>query len=99
MFFPLLFFSELVSCHPVSVNNSLSDGHKSKRTQHYIELCLKLQDAVKRPRVRCLSEEMSQKASRHVSLPKFHQFPFIYGLIESTNKLIRFEFFPLYFCR
>lgn len=60
-------YSELVSCHAVSVNNSSSDGHKSKRVQyHYIELCLQLQDALKRPRVRCTNEDMAQKATRHV---------------------------------
>lgn len=61
------FCSELMSCHPVLANNNPSDNHKSKRPQHYIELCLNLQDAVKRPLVRCLNEEMAQRASRHVS--------------------------------
>lgn len=60
--------SELVSCHPVSVNNSINEANKAKRAQqqHYIELCLQLPDGEKKPRVRCLNEEMSQKASRHV---------------------------------
>lgn len=48
-------------------NNSSSDSHRSKRAQHYIELCLSLQDAVKRPRVRCLNEDMAQRAARHVN--------------------------------
>lgn len=69
MMFFFFHCSELISCHPVSVNNSTSEGHKSKRAQHYIELCLNLQDAVKRPRVRCSNEEMAQRAARHVSLP------------------------------
>lgn len=56
-----------MSCHPILINNNPSDGHKSKRAQHYIELCLNLQDAVKRPLVRCSNEEMAQRASRHVS--------------------------------
>lgn len=61
--------SELVSCNPVTVDNnaSTSSGHKSKRVQYYIELYLNLHDVVKRPRVRCINEEMAQKASRHVS--------------------------------
>lgn len=60
--------SELVSCNPVTVDNaSSSSAHKSKRVQHYIELCLNLHDVVKRPRVRCINEEMAKKASRHVS--------------------------------
>lgn len=63
----ILSCSELISCQAVSVNNSSSDNHKSKRAQHYIELCLNLQDAVKRPRVRCINEEMAQRAARHVS--------------------------------
>lgn len=66
--------SELISCHPVSVNMA-SEGHKTKKFQHYIELCLSLpsksinysgHEVVKRPRVRCQTEEMSQRASRHV---------------------------------
>lgn len=61
------FCSELMSCHPILANNNPSDNHKSKRPQHYIELCLNLQDAVKRPLVRCSNEEMAQRASRHVS--------------------------------
>lgn len=56
----------MISCHPVLINNP-TDGHKSKRAQHYIELCLNLQDAVKRPLVRCSNEEMAHRASRHVS--------------------------------
>lgn len=66
--FFFLLYSELVSCQAVSVNNSVNDSHKSKRVQyHYIELCLQLQDALKRPRVRCTNEDMAQKATRHVS--------------------------------
>jgi len=49
----------------------------SKKINHYIELCLTLnstnkslqnseQEVVKRPRVRCQTEEMAQKASYHV---------------------------------
>lgn len=59
--------SELVSCHAVSANNNTSESHKSKRAPYYIELCLNLQDVVKRPRVRCSNEEMAEKAARHVS--------------------------------
>lgn len=67
------FYSELISCHPVSVKNGgTSEGHKSKRAQHYIELCLNVQDAVKRPRVRCSNEEMAQRAARHVSSYSVH---------------------------
>lgn len=55
-----------MSCHAVFTNSS--DGHKSKRYLHYIELVLNLQDAVKRPLVRCSNEEMAQRASRHVSI-------------------------------
>jgi vacuolar protein sorting-associated protein 13D len=66
-------FSELLSCHPVSV---YPENTKSKKLHHYIELCLTLPsksltpsapEMVKRPRVRCQSEEIAQKASRHVS--------------------------------
>lgn len=66
--------SELITCRPVSVN---IEGHKTKKLQHYIELCLSIpsksmqtsgHEVVKRPRVRCQTEEMAQKASRHVSL-------------------------------
>lgn len=61
--------SELVTCNPVTVDNaSTSSGHKSKRVQHYIELYLSLHDVVKRPRVRCINEEMAQRASRHVNI-------------------------------
>lgn len=54
-----------------------AEGHKTKKLQHYIELCLSLPpksvnytgtEVVKRPRVRCQTEEMSQRASRHVSI-------------------------------
>lgn len=62
--------SELVSCQPVSV---LDD--KTKKLHHYIDLCLTRktltspgQEQVKRPRVRCHTQEMSQRASRHVSV-------------------------------
>lgn len=57
--------------------NVAAEGHKTKKYQHYIELCLSLPaksvhysgpEVVKRPRVRCQTEEMSQRASRHVSL-------------------------------
>lgn len=56
-----------------------AEGHKMKKLQHYIELCLSLPpktgnynctEVVKRPRVRCQTEEMSQRASRHVSVNK-----------------------------
>lgn len=74
----IIFFSELISCHPVSVNVA-GEGHKTKKYQHYIELCLSLpskvnysggHEVVKRPRVLCQTEEMSQRASRHVSEKK-----------------------------
>lgn len=69
--FHFVHFSELVSCNPVTVDNaSTSSGHKSKRVQHYIELYLNLHDVVKRPRVRCINEEMALRASRHVSIGK-----------------------------
>ncbi|XP_031630682.1 vacuolar protein sorting-associated protein 13D isoform X2 [Contarinia nasturtii] len=55
--------SELMSCRPVNKS-------QSKRGQHYIELCLNLQDAVKRPLVRCSNEEMAQRASRHINYAK-----------------------------
>lgn len=69
--------SELVSCHPVSVEaeRERDHHHKSKRIHHYIELCTSVQtkalqasgqEILKRPRVRCKSEEMSQTVSRHV---------------------------------
>lgn len=68
-------FSELISCYPVSVNVAPT-GHKTKKFQYYIELCLSLSakslnysghEVVKRPRVRCQTEEMSQRAAHHVS--------------------------------
>lgn len=60
--------------------NGNLEGHKSKRAQHYIELCLSLHDVVKRPRVRCLNEEMAKRASRHVSITMS-----IVSLIYSTK--------------
>ncbi|XP_037024186.1 vacuolar protein sorting-associated protein 13D isoform X2 [Bradysia coprophila] len=69
--------SELISCYPVSVNVAPT-GHKTKY-QFYIELCLSLtskslnyagQEVVKRPRVRCQSEEMSQRAAHHINYAK-----------------------------
>lgn len=69
-----------MSCHPVLINNNPSDGHKSKRAQHYIELCLNLQDAVKRPLVRCSNEEMAQRASRHVSIEPLRTGIFIFDI-------------------
>lgn len=55
-----------MSCQPVTVQPSTSSGHKSRRAQHYIEICLNLRDVIKRPRVRCMNEEMANRAARHV---------------------------------
>lgn len=69
--------SELLSCHPISVNTA-PIGQKAKY-QFYIELCLSLtskslsysgQEIVKRPRVICQSEEMSRKAAHHINYAK-----------------------------
>ncbi|XP_059608662.1 intermembrane lipid transfer protein Vps13D [Phlebotomus argentipes] len=73
--------SDLLSCHPVSVNAEVGH-HKSKKVQqnHYIELGLtvttrsptttSVQENVKRPRVRCQSEDIAQRASRHINYAK-----------------------------
>ncbi|KAJ6645642.1 Vacuolar protein sorting-associated protein 13D [Pseudolycoriella hygida] len=70
--------SELISCHPVSVNVAPT-GHKTKKFQYYIELCLSLSskslnysghEVLKRPRVRCQTEEMSQRAAHHINYAK-----------------------------
>ncbi|GAB0099028.1 Vacuolar protein sorting-associated protein 13D [Sergentomyia squamirostris] len=73
--------SDLLSCHPVCVN--VDQGHhKSKKIPqtHYIELGLTVttksptmstvQENVKRPRVRCQSEDIAQRASRHINYAK-----------------------------
>uniref|UniRef100_A0A336MDN8 CSON015545 protein n=1 Tax=Culicoides sonorensis TaxID=179676 RepID=A0A336MDN8_CULSO len=64
--------SEVVSCHPVSVPPI--ENPKSKKLCHYIEFCLTSPSKsitpnaqVKRPRVKCQSEEMAQIASRHIN--------------------------------
>uniref|UniRef100_A0A7G3B8M2 Putative vacuolar-sorting-associated 13 protein c-terminal n=2 Tax=Lutzomyia longipalpis TaxID=7200 RepID=A0A7G3B8M2_LUTLO len=74
--------SDLLSCHPVSVTADPGGHHKSKKTQHnhYIELGLTVttrsatmsavQENVKRPRVRCQSEDIAQRASRHINYAK-----------------------------
>lgn len=72
-----------MACHPVLINNNQSEGHKSKRGQHYIELCLNLQDAVKRPLVRCSNEEVAQRASRHVN---------IYFFVSQTKSCSKIDF-------
>lgn len=67
--FSLNISSELISCSPVSMNVA-PPGHKAK-FHYYIELCLSLsrgQEVLKRPRVRCQSEEMSKRAAHHVSV-------------------------------
>lgn len=79
-----------MSCHPTMKNNNQSDNHKSKRAQHYIELCLNLQDAVKRPLVACSNEEMAQRASHHVSHLKMKIFRHISMAI---NCICSFFFF------
>lgn len=85
-YLPCICFSELISCHPVTMDGNevvgakaatTTSGNKSKRLHNYIELCLTVtsksmttttQEAIKKPKVRCQSEEMAQSASRHVRL-------------------------------
>lgn len=66
--------SEVVSCHPVSVPVN-PENPKSRKLHYYIEFCLTTPSKsitpnaqIKRPRVKCQSEEMAQIASRHVSV-------------------------------
>ncbi|KAL7019068.1 hypothetical protein ACKWTF_011000 [Chironomus riparius] len=70
--------SELITCRHIEVPSEGGSSSNSKKSNsHYIELCLSLPsktsltpsapEMVKRPRVRCQSEEIAKKAVRHVS--------------------------------
>lgn len=71
--------SDLITCRHIEVPAEGGSSSSSKKSNsHYIELCLSLPsktsltpsapEMVKRPRVRCQSEEVAKKAVRHVSL-------------------------------
>lgn len=58
--------SDILSCHPLTLSVNLANT----KIYHYIEFCLaeRRNISVKRPRVRCQSEEMAEIASRQVSI-------------------------------
>ncbi|XP_055378948.1 intermembrane lipid transfer protein Vps13D [Condylostylus longicornis] len=61
---------EVLSCHPVTVNKNEGDAKKIKRAQYYVEISSNVPNQSKRPRVRCQTEEMAEKASRQINYAK-----------------------------
>lgn len=72
--------SEVLSCHPLTTNTTMSSsthaggggGGGSRITSHsYIEISTNL-PKITRPRIRCQSEEIAERASRCVSILNVH---------------------------
>lgn len=81
---------EIISCHPLS----LSVNSSNTKIYHYIEFCLaeKQNVTVKRPRVRCQSEEMAKTASRQVSTVVSVSQHYLQLLLHQSRKITNIFF-------
>lgn len=67
------FFSELLSCYPVTDKSQQKSTKPGKEFLYYIELLLTANPKsgnhsnARRPKVRCQNDDMANKASRHVN--------------------------------